>query len=170
MSRRRVPGSFLEECTMAPRVKAIPDGYHSVTPYLIVDDAAGAIAFYQDIFNAGERMRMPGKDGRISHAEITIGDSVIMLADEHAEVGARSPKAVGGTPVTIAIYTENVDDVVKRAVDAGAKLERPVADQFYGDRTGGIIDPFGHRWFVMTHVEDVAPEEMERRMNALANA
>ncbi len=155
---------------MAARVRAIPEGYHSVTPYLIVDDAAGAIAFYQDIFNAGERMRMPGKDGRIAHAELTIGDSVIMLADENDEVGARSPKSIGGTPVTIALYMENVDDVVKRAVDNGAKLERPVADQFYGDRTGGIVDPFGHRWFVMTHVEDVPAEEMQRRMAALANA
>jgi PhnB protein len=155
---------------MAEKVKAIPDGYHSVTPYLIVDDAAGAIAFYQDVFNAGERMRMPGKDGRIAHAEITIGDSVIMLADESDEVAARSPRSIGGTPVSIALYVENVDDVVKKAVASGAKLERPVANQFYGDRTGGIQDPFGHRWYVATHVEDVSEEEMQRRMAALANA
>ena len=155
---------------MAPRVKAIPDGYHSVTPYLIVDDAAGAIAFYQDVFSAGERMRMPGKDGRIAHAEITIGDSVIMLADESAEINALSPRTVGGSPVTIALYIENVDDIVKKAVAAGAKLERPPADQFYGDRTAGIVDPFGHRWYIMTHVEDVPEEEMQRRMAALTNA
>lgn len=147
-------------------VKPIPDGYHSVTPYLVVKDAARALDFYVRAFGAVELMRMPQEDGRIGHAEIRIGDSRVMLADEFPEIGARSPESIGGSPVTIMLYVDDVDATVARAVSAGAKLTRPVADQFYGDRSGAVTDPFGHVWFVATHVEDVAPEEMERRRAA----
>lgn len=147
-------------------VKPIPDGYHSVTPYLIVKGAARALDFYVRAFGAVELMRMPQEDGRIGHAEIRIGDSRVMLADEFPEIGARSPESIGGSPVTIMLYVDDVDATVARAVSAGAKLTRPVADQFYGDRSGAVTDPFGHVWFVATHVEDVAPEEMERRRAA----
>jgi PhnB protein len=152
---------------MAGKVKAIPEGYHSVTPYLIVDGAAAAIDFYKKAFGAVELMRMPAPGGRIGHAEIKIGDSHVMLADENAEMNARSPKTVGGSPLSLLVYVENVDEVVKRAVAAGAKLERPVEDKFYGDRMGAIQDPFGHRWYVGTHIEDVTPEEMKKRMAAM---
>ena len=144
-------------------VKPIPEGYPHVTPYLIVDGASDAIDFYGTVLGATERMRMPGPDGKIGHAELEVGDSVIMLADEHPEMGAVGPKTVGGTPVTIHVYVEDVDDVFKRAIDAGANELRGVEDQFYGDRSGQFEDPFGHRWSVATHVEDVSPEEMERR-------
>jgi PhnB protein len=151
---------------MSDKVKAIPEGYHSVTPYLIVDGAADAIEFYKNVFGAEEVMRMPGPDGRIGHAEIKIGDSFVMLADEHPEMGHRGAKSLGGTPVGILLYVEQVDAVVERAVAAGSKLVRPVEDQFYGDRAGSVEDPFGLLWYVHTHVEDVSPEEMERRMAA----
>ena len=143
-------------------VKPIPDGYHSVTPYLTVKGAARAIEFYAKAFGAKELFRMPAPGGTIGHAEIQIGDSRVMLADEN-EMGAKSPQTVGGTPVGLMLYVQDVDATVKRAVDAGAKLVRPVENQFYGDRSGGILDPFGHSWFVGTHVEDVPPEELERR-------
>ncbi|MGH9119914.1 MAG: VOC family protein [Acidimicrobiales bacterium] len=144
-------------------VKPIPDNYPQVTPYLIVDGAQAAIEYYADVFGAIERMRMDEPSGRIGHAELEIGSGLIMLADEFPDLGIRGPKAVGGTPVTISVYIDDVDGVVKRAVDAGAELVRPIKDEFYGDRTGGFVDPFGHRWSVATHVEDVAPEEMDRR-------
>jgi PhnB protein len=144
-------------------VKPIPDGYPQVTPYLSVDGAGDAIAFYQQVLGAIERMRMPGPDGRIGHAELQLGDSLIMLADEYPEMGIRGPKAIGGTPVTISVYVEDVDAVFDRALAAGATVVRPVRDEFYGDRTGQFEDPFGHRWSVATHVEDVAPEEMTKR-------
>lgn len=144
-------------------VKPIPDGYPHVTPYLCLDGASAAIDFYTEVFGAKERMRMDSPDGRIGHAEIEIGDSVIMLSDEYPEMGARSPKSIGGTPVTISVYVEDVDDVFDRAVKAGASALRPVENQFYGDRSGQFEDPFGHRWSVATHVEDVPPEEMARR-------
>jgi len=147
-------------------VKAIPDEYPTITPYLCVDDGAAAIDFYTRVFGAKERMRMPAPDGRIGHAELTVGDSVLMLSDEYPEMEIRGPKTVGGTPVTLSIYVEDVDDVVARAVTAGAKLRREVQDQFYGDRSGQIEDPFGHVWSVQTHVEDVAPDEMQRRAAA----
>ena len=150
---------------MSP-VKPIPDGYPRVTPYLCVDDAAKAIEFYKEALGAEERMRMDGPDGRIGHAELAIGDSVIMLADEYPDVGALSAKTVGGTPVSIHVYVEDVDDTFARAVKAGAKELRPVEDQFYGERTGWLEDPFGHRWSVASHVEDVSPEEMQERMAA----
>lgn len=147
-------------------VKPIPEGYHSVTPYLIIRGAAKALAFYKLAFGATEKLRMEAPDGRISHAEILIGDSTLMLADEHPEIGAKSPESWGGSPVSLMLYVENVDQVFAQAVKAGAAVERPLADQFYGDRTGGLKDPFGHVWYVATHIEDVSPEEMDRRAKA----
>ena len=146
-----------------PNVKAIPDEYPKVTPYLIVDGADAAIQFYTEVFGAKERGRMPAPGDKIGHAELQLGDSVIMLADEAPEMGQRSPKSVGGTPVTINVYVEDVDDAFDRAMRAGAQALRPVENQFYGDRAGQFEDPFGHRWSVATHVEDVPPDEMERR-------
>ena len=149
-------------------VKPIPEGYPRVTPYLIVDGGAAAIEFYGKVLGATERMRMGGPEGKIGHAEIEVGDSLIMLADEHPEMDAVGPKTVGGTPVTIHVYVEDVDDTFKRAIDAGAKELRGVEDQFYGDRSGQFEDPFGHKWSIATHVEDVAPDEMEKRIAAMA--
>jgi len=146
-------------------VKAIPDGYHSVTPYLIVQGGESAIAFYRKALGASEVMRIADA-GKVRHAELQIGDSRIMLADEHPELGAVSPKTISGSPISIHLYVENVDAVVDRAVAAGAKLIRPVADQFYGDRTGGIEDPFGHRWFIATHKEDLSMDEIRKRAAA----
>jgi PhnB protein len=154
------------EAAMAS-VKPIPDGYHSITPYLIVAYGAGAIAFYQQAFEAKVRMRLAAPDGKIGHAELRIGDSLIMLADEAPQMGALAPPTVGGSPVGLHLYVEDVDAVVARAVAAGATVTRSVADQFYGDRLGTIEDPFGHRWHVSTHIEDVAPEEIGRRAAAL---
>lgn len=148
------------------KVKPIPDGYPQVTPSLCIDGAAAAIDFYSEVLGAKERMRMPAPDGRIGHAEIQIGDSVIMLSDEYPEMGIRGPRAVGGTPVTLSVYVEDVDKVYDRAIKAGAKALRPVEDQFYGDRSGQFEDPFGHRWSVATHVEDVPADEMAKRAKA----
>ncbi len=148
---------------MTSRPKPIPDGYHTATPYLIVNDAAQAIEFYKEAFGATELLRMAKPDGKIGHAEIRIGDSTIMLADEFPEMGARSPQSFGGSPVSIFLYVENVDAVFAQTVAAGAVVQRPVADQFYGDRMGGVKDPFGHAWYIATHVEDVSPEEMRKR-------
>jgi PhnB protein len=144
-------------------VKPIPEGYPAVTPYLVVKGASAAIDYYKKVFGATERMRMDAPGGMIGHAELTIGGSVIMLADEFPDMGFRGPKAIGGSPVSLMLYVESVDQVFKRAVDAGAKPLRPVADQFYGDRIGTLEDPFGHVWSIGTHVEDVSPEEMRRR-------
>lgn len=144
-------------------VQAIPEGYHSVTPYLIVKGASDAIEFYKRAFGATEIMRMASPDGNIGHAEISIGDSHIMLADEHPEMGYRSPQSIGGTGVSLMLYLDKVDEVFKRAVAAGAKELQPLKDQFYGDRSGTLQDPFGHVWTVATHVEDVPPDEMRRR-------
>ena len=149
-------------------VKPVPEGYPRVMPYLIVDGGVAAIEFYGKVLGATERLRMPGPDGKIGHAELEVGDSLIMLADEHPDVGAVGPKTVGGTPVTIHVYVEDVDDTFQRAIDAGAKELRGVEDQFYGDRSAQFEDPFGHRWSVATHVEDVPPEEMEKRAAAMA--
>ena len=152
-------------------VKPIPDGYHSVTPYLILDNATGALEFYKKAFGAVEEVRMPAPGGRIGHAEIRIGDSVIMLADESPEMGARSARTLGGSPISLLVYVEDVDARVAQAVAAGAKLVRPVANQFYGDRTGGVDDPFGYHWYLATHVEDVPPDELEKRAaKAMAGA
>ncbi len=145
-------------------VKPVPDGYHTVTPYLIVSGAAQAIDFYTRAFGATELMRMPDAKGRIGHAEIRIGDSVIMLADEHPEMGYRGPRARGGSSVSILLYVPDVDAMFERAIKAGGRSQRPVADQFYGDRMGTLEDPFGHVWTVGTHVEDVSDEEIKRRM------
>jgi len=151
---------------MSPSVKPIPDGYPSVMPYLCVHGASAAIDFYQQVFGAGERMRMAEPNGKVGHAELTIGDSVIMLADEHREMGVVSPKTVGGTPVTICVYVDDVDATFNQAVQSGATVLQPVENKFYGDRSGQIKDPFGHRWSISTHVEDVSPEEMGKRAAA----
>ena len=143
--------------------KPIPDGYPRVTPYLCVDGADAAIAFYTKVLGATEKVRMGAPGGKVGHAELELGDSILMLADEHPEVGFLGPKTVGGTPVTISVYVEDVDAVYERAVAEGASAERPVENQFYGDRTGQFQDPFGHRWHVATHVEDVPPDEMQKR-------
>jgi PhnB protein len=147
-------------------VKPIPDIYPRVTPYLHVDGAAAAIEFYEKVFGAKERGRLPGPDGKLGHAEIEIGDGLIMLADEYPDFGALGPKTVGGTPVTINVYVEDVDAVFDAALAAGATSLREVENQFYGDRTGQFEDPFGHHWSVATHVEDVPPDEMEKRAAA----
>ena len=148
-------------------VHHIPEGYHSVIPYLVVNGAAEAIEFYKNAFNATELMRMPRPDGKVAHAEIKIGDSHIMLADEHPEQGHVGPKTVGGTPVGIMIYVPDVDARFSAAIANGATETRPVTNEFYGDRMGGITDPFGHNWMIATHIEDVSPEEMERRMKEM---
>jgi PhnB protein len=147
-------------------VKPIPEGYHSVTPYVIVRGAAKAIDYYKKVFGATEIMRMPGPNGTVGHAEIKIGDSPIMLADEQ-QGNYRSPEGFGGSPVSLMVYVEDVDKTFKQAVSNGAKEVRAVQDQFYGDRSGNLVDPFGHVWTVATHKEDVSEAEMQRRMAAL---
>jgi PhnB protein len=144
-------------------VRAIPEGYHTVTPYLAVNDGAKAIEFYKRAFGAQEKSRMDGPQGKIGHAELKIGDSIIMLSDEMPGSGCRSPQSLGGTSVNIFLYVNDVDSVYNQAVNAGAKAEMPVADQFWGDRYGKVTDPFGHSWSLATHKEDVAPAEMQKR-------
>ena len=151
-------------------VNPIPEGYPRVTPYLIVDGASDAIDFYTSVLGATERMRMDAPGGRIGHAELEIGDSVVMLADENPEMNARGPKAFGGSPVSLMVYVEDVDGVFGRALEAGAKELRPVENQFYGDRLGAFEDPFGHEWNVASHVEDGGPGEMEKRAAEAAQA
>jgi PhnB protein len=148
-------------------VKPVPQGYHTVTPYLIVEDGAAAIEFYKKAFGAKELLRFPGPGGKLMHGEIQIGDSPIMLADEFPEMGYRSPKSLGGSATSIMLYVEDVDASFAQAVAAGAKVRRAVEDQFYGDRCGTVDDPFGHVWTLGTHKEDVAPEEMNRRFEAI---
>ncbi len=148
---------------MPKQVQPIPQGYHSVTPYLVVSNAARAIEFYQRAFGAKEIMRMDGPPGKISHAELKIGDSIIMVSDEMPGTGCRSPQSLSGTTVGIFLYVDNVDNVFQQATSAGAKVEMPLADQFWGDRFGKLTDPFGHSWSLATHKEDVAPEEMKKR-------
>jgi PhnB protein len=145
------------------KVSPIPAGHPAVSPYLIVDDAPRALEFYKKAFGARELMRYAGPDGRIGHAEIRIGDSIVMLADEHLAVDAKSPKTVGGTPVSLHVYVKDVDAIARQAIGAGARTIRPVQTQFYGDRSGTLEDPFGHRWHVSTHVEDVSAAELRRR-------
>jgi len=147
---------------MATKAQAIPKGYHTVTPSLVVDGAAKALDFYKKALEAEEVMRFPGPDGTIMHAEIRIGDSRIMLGDEMPEQGGRGPKLYGGTPVSFFIYRENVDAAWKRAVEAGGKPVMPLADQFWGDRAGCFEDPFGHRWWLAQHVQDMTPEELRK--------
>ncbi len=150
-------------------VKPIPEGYHSVTPYLMVKGASRAIDFYKNVFGATEIMRMPGPGGSIAHAEIQIGNSRIMLADEQQGIH-RSPEAYGGSPVSLMLYVPDVDKTFKQAIAAGAKETRAVQDQFYGDRSGNLVDPFGHVWTVSTHKEDVPEQEMQRRMSAMSKS
>ncbi|HKP72394.1 MAG TPA: VOC family protein [Pyrinomonadaceae bacterium] len=152
---------------MTSGVKPIPDGFHGATPYLCVKGAANAIEFYKQAFGATEVSRMDSPDGKIAHAEIKVGEATIMLADEFPDMGFNSPQSLGGTPVTLALYFEDVDAVAGRAIAAGAKVLRPVDDQFYGDRAGKFEDPFGHVWMIATHIEDVSAEEVERRAAAL---
>jgi PhnB protein len=150
-------------------VKAVPEGYHNVTPYLVIKGAAQAIDFYKKTFGASEIMRMDDPSGRIGHAELKLGDSHIMLADEYPEMKFRSPVAYGGSPVSLLLYVDDVDATVALATRNGARVEREVKDQFYGDRMGTIVDPFGHIWSIATHKEDVSPEEMKKRMAAMGN-
>jgi PhnB protein len=152
---------------MPSHVKPIPEGHHTVTPYLAIKDAAKALDFYKRAFGAIECYKLMMPDGRVGHAEIRLGDSLVMLADEFPEYGGKAPHTLGGSPVSLHVYVEDVDAFVKRALDAGAKECKPVMDQFYGDRSGQIEDPFGHLWWVATHKEDVAPEEMQRRVEAM---
>jgi PhnB protein len=147
-------------------VKPIPEGYHTATPYLIIRDAADAIEFYKRAFGAIELFRFPAPEGKIGHAEIKIGDSPIMLADEYPDMGYKGPKALGGSPVSLMLYFEDVDTVFNQAVQAGATVKEAVTDKFYGDRSGSLIDPFGHVWHISTHMEDMSTEEMEKRAKA----
>ena len=151
---------------MASKAARVPEGYHTLTPYIIVADAARALEFYKNAFGAIEVMRLPGAAGRIGHAEIRIGDSMVMLADEFPEMDMLGPQSRGGATASLLLYTEDVDAMFARALDAGATAERPPEDQFYGDRMGTLLDPFGQRWSVATHIEDVSEEEMRRRMES----
>ncbi|MFN4260779.1 MAG: VOC family protein [Gemmataceae bacterium] len=148
-------------------VKSIPDGYHTATPYLIIKGAAQALEFYQQAFGAVELMRFADPSGKVMHAEIKIGDSILMLADEHPEMNCFAPPTIGGSPISIMLYVEDVDQRFQQALAAGAKEVRPVQDQFYGDRSGTLTDPFGHTWTFATHKEDVSLEEMQRRIAAM---
>jgi PhnB protein len=151
-------------------VKPIPEGYHTVTPYLAVDDAAEAIDYYKKVFGAKERVRMDAPGGKIGHAELEVGDSLVMLSDPFPQASTKPPQELGGTSVSVFLYVEDVDATVKQAVDGGATITMEVADQFWGDRMGSFTDPFGHSWSIATHVEDVPPEEMaERAKTAMAS-
>lgn len=152
---------------MSTNVRPVPESFHTATPYLIITNAARAIEFYKSVFAATDLTRLATPEGKVGHAEIQIGDSRLMLADEFPEWDARSPRTLGGSVVHILRYVQDVDAVVSRALGAGATLFKPVADQFYGDRTGSITDPFGQKWTIATHEEDVSPEEMKRRASAL---
>ena len=152
---------------MNPKVHYIPAGYHTATPYLIVQDAARAIEFYKKAFGASEVLRMPTPEGKVADAEIQIGDSRVMMADESPQCGARSPSSYGGTPVSMCLYVKDCDAVLAKAMELGAKSLRAVQDQFYGDRSGTIVDPFGHQWTIATHQEDVSDEEMRKRAAAM---
>jgi PhnB protein len=152
---------------MTGSTKHIPEGYNSITPYLYMSDATRAIEFYKEVFGATELFRMDAPGGKIGHAEIMIGDSHVMLSDECTETDERSPQTVGGSPVGLLLYVEDVDAIAGRAVAAGAKLLEPLEDKFYGDRMGKLVDPFGHIWAIATHMEDVSPEEMEKRAAAM---
>jgi PhnB protein len=155
---------------MAKHVKPSPEGYHSVTPYLSIKDAARALEFYKQAFSAKEVMRMNGPDGRVSHAEIKIGDSIIMIAEENPQNELRSPQTLNGSTVSIFLYLDDVDPIFNKALSAGAKQIMPLADQFWGDRYGRLTDPFGHSWSLAQHIEDVSPEEMGKRAQEAAKA
>ena len=154
------------------QVKSIPEGYSTVVPYFSVKGASDAIAYYKKAFGAEELFRMPMPDGKVGHAELKIGNSIVMLADEmdHPDAIAKSPRTLGGITTGLCLYLEDCDAVFKRAVDAGGKVRRPLTTQFYGDRSGTVEDPFGQVWTISTHVEDVSPEEMQRRMEAFAKS
>jgi PhnB protein len=154
---------------MAGKVKPIPDKYHSITPYLIVKGAAAAIDFYKQVFGAVELFRMGEESGRVGHAELKIGDSIIMLADEYPEMQIVGPKTLGNSSVGILLYVDDADAVFGKAISLGATVNKPLTDQFYGDRSGTVADPFGHKWTIATHKEDVSEEEMQRRLAALSN-
>ncbi len=159
--------SFSLEILMTKRPCAIPEGYHTLTVYLIVQNAGDAIDFYKNAFGAEERLRMPNPDGKtIGHAELKIGDSMLMLADEQPGAFGKAPPSLGGTPFCFVMYVENVDAAFQRVVDAGATVLQPLANKFYGDRAGLVVDPFGHQWALMSHVEDVPPEELSKRAAA----
>jgi PhnB protein len=160
---------FDVQSTEKAAVKPIPDNYPRVVPYLCVRAADTAIRFYRTVFDATERMRMPEPDGRIGHAELEIGTAVIMLSDEFPDVGVKAPQTIGGTPVTLTLYVTDVDTVYKRAIDAGATTVRPIKDQFYGDRTATIEDPFGHRWNISTRIENLSAQDVAQRAAALPN-
>jgi PhnB protein len=147
---------------MAPKVNPIPQGYHTVTPSIVVRGAEEALDFYRKAFNAEETLRMPGPDGKIIHAEFRIGNSVMMLGDEMPDMGAKSPLSLGGSPVSFFIYLENVDEAWQRAINAGAKQVMPLADMFWGDRAGCVDDPFGHHWWLAQHVADLTPDEIKK--------
>ena len=153
---------------MTNKVKPIPDGYHSITPYLIIKGAAAAIDYYKKAFAAIETVRMAQPDGRVGHAEVKTGEAVVMLADEFPEMNIVGPQTLGNSPVGLLLYVEDADATFNKAVALGGQIEKPMADQFYGDRTGTVKDPFGHKWTIATHKEDVTPEEMKRRMAAAA--
>lgn len=165
--KKSAPKKVARKAAAKPRRREVPEGYSSVTAYLIAQDASGAIDFYKAVFGAKEEMRMPSPGGRVGHAEFRIGDSKVMIADEHPEMNAHGPRHHNGSPVTIMLYVADVDATVARAIEQGAKLVREVRDQFYGDRSGAIEDPEGHVWHISTHVEDVTPQEIERRMEAM---
>lgn len=152
---------------MTPKTKPIPDGYHSVTPYLTTHNATQAIEFYKRAFGAQELGKLPMPDGKIGHAELRIGNSIVMLADEFPQAGNQSPQSLKGTSVGLALYVENVDEVFERAVKAGATVKEPVMDKFWGDRAGTLVDPFGHKWTILTHQEDVSIPEMQKRMEKM---
>jgi PhnB protein len=147
--------------------KAVPDGHHTVTPYLAIQNAVQALEFYKRAFGAVEIFRLMMPDGRLGHAEIKLGDSIIMMADEFPEYGGKAPPTLGGTPVNIHLYVDDVDAFVKKAVAAGATERKPIKDQFYGDRSGQLEDPYGHQWWVATHKEDIAPDEMQKRVQRM---
>jgi PhnB protein len=151
-------------------VKHVPDGYHTATPYLILAGASEAIEYYKKVFGATELYRLEGPDGKVGHAEIQIGDSRLMMADEHPQMGHKSPRSLNGTPVSIVLYVKDCDAVFKKAVAAGGKVQMELKDQFYGDRSGTLQDPYGHVWTISTHVEDVDPNELERRAAAMMKA
>ena len=148
-------------------MQAVPTGHHTVTPYLAIRNAAAGLEFYKNAFGAIESYRLTMPDGRVGHAEIRLGDSIIMLADEFPEYGGKAPETLGGSPVNLHLYVEDVDAFFTRALAAGAKERKPIMDQFYGDRSGQLEDPFGHLWWVATHTEDVSPEEMQKRVQAM---
>jgi PhnB protein len=155
---------------MANRGRPVPEGFHTLTPYLVIAGASRAIDFYKQAFGAKERFRMPGPDGRIMHAELQVGDSRLLLCDEMPEMGGRSPQTLKGSPVSLFLYVPDVDATFKQAVAAGAQEKAPVSDMFWGDRWGAVVDPFGHEWQIATHKEDLSPEEMGKRAAAAFSA